>query len=54
MVEQSARIRKARDLTADEITAALGTVDNDIGDAAASLEVSKRGLQLRMKELELT
>ena len=54
MVEQSTRIRKARDLTADEIEAALSGVDDDVGAAAASLEVSKRGLQLRMKELEPT
>jgi two-component system nitrogen regulation response regulator GlnG len=51
LIERSSRIRKARDLSAGEIQEALGQFGGDSADAAAHLEVSHRGLKLRMKEL---
>ncbi len=52
LIEVSPRVRKARDLTADEITAALDAAGGVEG-AAQRLEVSARGLRLRMTELGL-
>lgn len=51
LIERSDRFRKARDLSEAEIRAAL--TGSDVGRASRQLEVSKRGLQLRMKELGL-
>ena len=53
LIEKSARIRKAQDLTADDITWALEEADGDTTEAAKVLEVSARGLKLRMKHLDL-
>jgi two-component system nitrogen regulation response regulator GlnG len=50
LIDRSSRIRKARDVPRDELTAALTACSGDVGAAAAKLEVSKRGLQLRVKE----
>jgi two-component system, NtrC family, nitrogen regulation response regulator GlnG len=52
LIEASPRVRKARDLSADEISLAIA--DNDVAEAAQGLEVSERGLRLRMTELGLT
>ncbi len=53
LIDKSPNIRKARDLTEEQIQAVLSD-DVDVAGAAESLEVSARGLQLRMKELGLT
>jgi transcriptional regulator of acetoin/glycerol metabolism len=50
-MEKSEGIRKARDVGREEIVASLGECDGDVEAAAARLEVSPRGLRLRMKEL---
>ena len=50
-MEKSEGIRKARDVGRDELVARLGDCDGDVEAAAARLEVSPRGLRLRMKEL---
>jgi len=50
LIEGSPRVRKARDLSADEIREALGAHENT-REAAQGLEVSERGLRLRMTEL---
>jgi two-component system, NtrC family, nitrogen regulation response regulator GlnG len=50
-MEKSEGIRKARDVGRDEIVACLGECDGQVEAAAARLEVSPRGLRLRMKEL---
>ena len=51
LIEKSDRIRKARDLSGAEINAQIAITGGDLDQAAQNLEVSKRGLQLRMKEL---
>lgn len=53
LMDKSDRVRKARDLTAEEITEARDSSEGDLGRTAELLEVSERGLRLRMKELEL-
>lgn len=50
-MEKEEGIRKARDVGREEIVASLGECDGDVDAAAARLEVSPRGLRLRMKEL---
>jgi two-component system nitrogen regulation response regulator GlnG len=50
LIDRSTRIRKARDVPRDELVASLAACGGDVGAAAAKLEVSKRGLQLRVKE----
>ncbi len=50
LIDRSKRIRKARDVPRDEIVAALAGCGGDVTAAAAKLEVSKRGLQLRITE----
>ncbi len=51
LIEKSTRIKKAKDLEKAEIEIALQDASQDVGVAAHRLEVSKRGLQLRIKEL---
>lgn len=53
MIDRSPRVRKARDLTLEEIEVALLATE-DIKLAAQQLEVSARGLKLRMNELGLS
>ena len=50
-IEKSPHIRKAGDLTQAQIDNALRTSSGDIASAAQALEVSERGLKLRMKDL---
>jgi len=52
LIEASPRIRKAKDLTVDQIRAALAE-EGAVPGAARRLEVSARGLRLRMTELGL-
>ena len=47
-------VRKATDLGSSEIAAAVAACGGDVASAAASLEVSERGLRLRMKALGMT
>ncbi|MFT5429585.1 MAG: two-component system nitrogen regulation response regulator GlnG [Myxococcota bacterium] len=51
-IDKSDKIRKARDLQPAEIGAALERSNQDVDHAALALEVSKRGLQLRIRELD--
>jgi two-component system nitrogen regulation response regulator GlnG len=53
-IDKSDKIRKASDLTEDEISKALDDHDDDHAAAAESLTVSTRGLRLRMKALGMT
>ncbi|MFL5398480.1 MAG: sigma 54-interacting transcriptional regulator [Myxococcales bacterium] len=48
-MERSPVIRKAGDVPPDELTRVLSECGNDLDVAAARLEVSKRGLQLRLR-----
>ncbi|HSK01157.1 MAG TPA: sigma 54-interacting transcriptional regulator [Kofleriaceae bacterium] len=52
-IARSARLRKAKDLTAGEITACAAAHGDDLDAMAAALEVSPRGLRLRMRQLGL-
>src|SRR6185295_2646825 len=47
------RIRKAKDLSRDEVAHAMAACGGDVARAAAALEVSKRALQHRLAELGL-
>jgi two-component system nitrogen regulation response regulator GlnG len=51
LMDRSTRIRKARDLERDEIAACRDALGGDLDAMSERLQVSKRGLQLRMKEL---
>jgi two-component system, NtrC family, nitrogen regulation response regulator GlnG len=51
LMDRCPQIRKARDLAAPEITACRQTQAGDLDRMAEVLRVSKRGLQLRMREL---
>ena len=51
LMEKSDRIRKAVDITAEEVIAARGVCGDDLEAIAMHLEVSKRGLQFRLKDL---
>ncbi len=53
VIDRSPRIRKARDLTEEQIEQSRQEHGGDLDAVAAHLEVSKRGLLLRMRELEL-
>jgi len=53
LIEKSPRIRKAADLSREEIHACLQRCGGDLDAMAAALEVSKRGLQRRMTQLGL-
>jgi len=53
LIAKSPRVRKANQLARDEIVACLAELDGDLDAAAARLEVSPRGLRLRMTQLGL-
>jgi two-component system nitrogen regulation response regulator GlnG len=53
LIDRSAAIRKAKDVSADEIRRCMGERGGDVETIAAALEVSPRGLLLRMKELRI-
>ena len=53
LIARSSRLRKAKDLSRDEIAAAAAAHDHDLDAMAAALEVSPRGLRLRMRQLGL-
>jgi hypothetical protein len=50
-MERCDGIRKARDLGAEEILACREACGGDIAEMAQRLEVSERGLKLRITEL---
>ncbi|HET9210528.1 MAG TPA: sigma 54-interacting transcriptional regulator [Thermoanaerobaculia bacterium] len=50
-IEKSAKIRKAADLSRQEIEACLAQAGGDLDAMVEKLEVSKRGLQIRMTQL---
>jgi two-component system, NtrC family, nitrogen regulation response regulator GlnG len=52
-IEASTQVRKGSDLLRQEIEESLAKTAGDLGRAAAELEVSKRGLLLRMHQLGL-
>ncbi len=52
LIDRSPRVRKARDLEPQELRAALKAAGGDLDAVAATLRVSKRGIQLRLKELD--
>jgi two-component system nitrogen regulation response regulator GlnG len=52
-IEKSQRIRKAADLSREEIEACHASCGGDLDAMVQALEVSKRGLQLRMSQLGL-
>ncbi len=52
-IERSPKIRKAIDLTAEEIQACREGCNGDLDAMVAALEVSKRGLKRRMAQLGL-
>jgi two-component system nitrogen regulation response regulator GlnG len=52
-VDRSPSLRKARDLSEEEILRCLAERRGDVDAAAARLQVSPRGLRLRMRELGL-
>ncbi|MCI0570742.1 MAG: sigma 54-interacting transcriptional regulator [Myxococcaceae bacterium] len=49
-IERSDRIRKARDVPMTELELCLRECDGDVDEAAARLQVSARGLRLRLRE----
>ncbi len=51
LMERSSTIRKARDLNREEILACRDRFEGDAASMANELEVSERGLKLRMREL---
>ncbi|HEY0192327.1 MAG TPA: hypothetical protein VGC42_14505, partial [Kofleriaceae bacterium] len=53
LIDRSARVRKASELTADELRAAHAAAHGDEAAMAARLEVSVRALRRRMGELGL-
>jgi len=53
LMEECPRVRKARDLSREELAAAMDRFAGDLDAMAAALEVSRRGLVLRMKALGL-
>jgi two-component system nitrogen regulation response regulator GlnG len=53
LIDRSPRVRKARDLDRDEIVACREELAGDLDRMAERLQVSRRGLQLRMRELGL-
>jgi len=54
LVEASEKVRKAADLERDEILAGLEACDGNLDAMVDRLEVSKRGLQMRMKQLGIS
>ncbi len=53
LIDRCPKIRKASELSRDEIEAAAERCDGRLGDMAAKLEVSAQGLKRRMKSLGL-
>lgn len=53
MIEASSRLKKATDLTKDDVAHALAHTGGDLAKAADRLEVSERALKLRIKQLEI-
>jgi len=51
LIDRCSRLRKARDLDRDEIAACRLATAGDLDRMSEQLQVSKRGLQLRMREL---
>jgi len=51
LIERCPRIRKARDVGRDELEACRAAAGGDLDAMSARLQVSRRGLQLRMREL---
>jgi two-component system nitrogen regulation response regulator GlnG len=53
LIDRCPQIRKAKDLGRDEIIACRDAARGDLDEMSERLQVSKRGLQLRMRELGL-
>ncbi len=53
LIERSQHIRKAKDISLEELTQCIDTFGHDLISIARHLEVSVRGLKLRMRELDL-
>jgi two-component system nitrogen regulation response regulator GlnG len=53
LIEKSSLLRKAKDIPGDEIRRCHAECNGDLDAMIEILEVSKRALQLRLKELEL-
>ena len=53
LIAKSSRLRKAKDIDRAEIEASAAAHGGDIDAMAAALEVSPRGLKLRMRQLGL-
>ncbi|HEU4410163.1 MAG TPA: sigma 54-interacting transcriptional regulator [Polyangiaceae bacterium] len=53
LIARSPRLRKAKDLGRDEIVACAEALGGDVDAMASRLEVSPRGLRLRMRQLGL-
>lgn len=51
LIARSRKVRKAKDLTREEIASAASACSGDVDRMAAQLEVSPRGLRLRMTQL---
>ncbi|MEM7584465.1 MAG: sigma 54-interacting transcriptional regulator [Acidobacteriota bacterium] len=54
LIDKSPRVRKARDLTREEIEGSRQTFGGDFDAMASALEVSRKGLRRRMTELGLS
>ncbi len=54
LIDKSSNIRKARDLTRDEIETCRVRCNDDLNAMAAELEVSRKGLRRRMTQLGLS
>ncbi len=52
LIARSGQLRKAKDVTAEEIAAVSAELEGDVDAMAAKLEVSARGLRLRMRQLD--
>ena len=52
LIDKSTRLRKAKDIPRDELAALSVELDGDLDAMAERLEVSSRGLYLRLRELE--
>ncbi len=51
LIDRCALLRKANEITRDELERCRDACGGDLGEMSAKLEVSTRGLQLRMREL---
>ena len=51
LIQKCPRVRKAKDLSTDELQTAWDETGGDLGEMTGRLEVSSRGIQLRMREL---